>query len=276
MNVYYIVVQHFNTRDGKALRISSFNKFALFTRWFKKNSLYKFRKYFSLKQTNLQKHYYCLFYSRNFFHFSIPILEGILRQNYFNHYLLVITIFMLYSKRITFPMININRDFLNKFVYESENSYSSNIFLKEFIDEYNVLHNKEFYYEDLKFRVSIRYIIYDAPALSFVKCIKVDIFGYESINNRRGMISQFPLEYMHLICNSLHCAIRILCHDVDCIENNQYAKDLLIYFVNISKILYRQDFIIYNVHNLIHLTDNVAKFGHLDIFSRFPFESFFK
>lgn len=31
----------------------------------KKNSLYKFRKYFSLKETNLQKHYYCLFCTRD-------------------------------------------------------------------------------------------------------------------------------------------------------------------------------------------------------------------
>ena len=82
-----------------------------------------------------------------------------------------------------------------------------------------------------------------------------------------------PEDYL-LHFNSLHYAIRILCHDVDCIENNQYTKDLPIYFVNTSKILYGQDFVIYNVYNLIHLADNIAKFDHLDTFSSFLFESF--
>lgn len=34
------------------------------------------------------------------------------------------------------------------------------------------------------------------------------------------------------------------------------------------------DFVIHNVHYLIHLSDNVVKFGHLDSFSTFSFESF--
>lgn len=82
-----------------------------------------------------------------------------------------------------------------------------------------------------------------------------------------------PPNYL-LHFNSLHCAIKVLCHESDCINNNEYAKNLLTYFVETSKILYGKDFIIYNVHNLIHLADDVLKFGHLDSYSSFSFESF--
>nr|XP_012234439.1 PREDICTED: uncharacterized protein LOC105679152 [Linepithema humile] len=59
-----------------------------------------------------------------FFHYSVPVLEGILRQDYFNHYLLlVVAISMLNSEEISFFMINIARDFLNKFVREFEHLY---------------------------------------------------------------------------------------------------------------------------------------------------------
>ncbi|XP_026828515.1 uncharacterized protein LOC113562671 [Ooceraea biroi] len=61
------------------------------------------------------------------FHYSVPVLEGILRQDYFNHssnhLLLVVAISMLNSEQIMFPMINIARDFLNKFVREFEQLY---------------------------------------------------------------------------------------------------------------------------------------------------------
>lgn len=82
-----------------------------------------------------------------------------------------------------------------------------------------------------------------------------------------------PQNYL-LHFNSLHCAIRILCHESNCINNNEYAKDLLVYFVKTSKILYGKDFIISNIHNLIHISDDVIKFGHLDSFSSFSFKNF--
>lgn len=38
--------------------------------------------------------------------------------------------------------------------------------------------------------------------------------------------------------------------------------------------IYGKQFINYNVHNLIHLNDDVLKFGSLDNFSAFPPESY--
>lgn len=280
-----------------------------------------------------------------------------------------------------------------------------NIFLQDFIKEYKTLHDEGFQFDgNLQFKVTIRAVICDTPARSFVTCTKGfnGYFGcskciqrgkyisyrmifldlnaelrtdenfierknedhhngtsiFEQVN--LGMISQFPLDYMHLVClgvvkkmlqlfvkgqfkpvkfsanmikkisaslkriskwipaefarktrsldeidrwkatelrlfllyigpvilqnylsdkymihfNALHCAIRILCHKTDCIINNEYAKDLLIYFVKTCQHLYGEEFMIYNIHNLIHLSNDIAKFGNLDSFSSFPFESF--
>lgn len=74
--------------------------------------------------------------------------------------------------------------------------------------------------------------------------------------------------------NTLSCAARILSHPVDCYANNQYARDLLVHFVETFKVLYGEYNMIYNVHNLIHIHDDVNKFGPLDNFSAWPFENF--
>lgn len=79
-------------------------------------------------------------------------------------------------------------------------------------------------------------------------------------------------EYAHHFC-TLHIAIRILCHRKDCIRNNSYAAELLAYFVKNMRTLYGNENMVYNVHNLLHLTDDVKRYGSLDTFSAFPFEN---
>lgn len=81
-----------------------------------------------------------------------------------------------------------------------------------------------------------------------------------------------PLDhYIHF--NVFNCAMRILCHPVDCFRNNQYAQDLLKYFVRKFKTLYGEENLTYNLHNLIHLSNDVLTYGSLDTFSAFPFEN---
>ncbi|KAJ8937837.1 hypothetical protein NQ314_011698 [Rhamnusium bicolor] len=53
-----------------------------------------------------------------------------------------------------------------------------------------------------------------------------------------------------------------------------YANELLLVFVQHCERLYGQQFLIYNVHMLLHLADDVNKYGPLDVFSCFPFENF--
>lgn len=73
---------------------------------------------------------------------------------------------------------------------------------------------------------------------------------------------------------TLHCACRILCDPVDCIRNNSTAKDLLVWFVRKFIPLYGAERMVSNIHNLIHISDDVKLYGPLDSYSAFPFENF--
>lgn len=53
-----------------------------------------------------------------------------------------------------------------------------------------------------------------------------------------------------------------------------YAEQLLQLFVSRMGVLYGRDTFVYNVHGLVHLADDVRRFGPLDSYSAFPFESF--
>ena len=53
-----------------------------------------------------------------------------------------------------------------------------------------------------------------------------------------------------------------------------YAKQLMKFFVEQSKLLYGDEFIVYNVHSMIHLADEVEMFECLDACSSFPFENY--
>ena len=53
-----------------------------------------------------------------------------------------------------------------------------------------------------------------------------------------------------------------------------YAHELLCVFVEQFGKIYGKNMLVYNVHGLVHLAADVKKFGPLDSFSAFPFESF--
>ncbi len=71
----------------------------------------------------------------------------------------------------------------------------------------------------------------------------------------------------------LHTAILSSPHLCQEMEYNKYAKDLLILFVEQRKFLYVEWFICYNVHCLIHLADDVIRFGALYRYSSLIFEN---
>ena len=58
------------------------------------------------------------------------------------------------------------------------------------------------------------------------------------------------------------------------LTHNGYAKELLKYFVEQGCNLYGPQFLVYNVHSMLHLAADVEVFGNLDQFSAFPFENY--
>ncbi|XP_070167405.1 uncharacterized protein [Polyergus mexicanus] len=80
--------------------------------------------------------------------------------------------------------------------------------------------------------------------------------------------------YTHFL--TLSIAIRILCDSQLCIKMNNYAHNLLVYFVDNYKNLYGREYMSYNVHNLLHLANDVKTLGSLDKFSCFQFENYLR
>jgi len=74
----------------------------------------------------------------------------------------------------------------------------------------------------------------------------------------------------------LHVAVRILSSPEYIIDLIDYAEELLIHFVREFSVLYGEEFVSYNIHNLIHLAEDYRSCGTLDTFSTFPFENSFQ
>lgn len=77
--------------------------------------------------------------------------------------------------------------------------------------------------------------------------------------------------YSHFVCLSV--AIRMLTDSQLCYKANAYANSLLLWFVTNFGNVYGDEYLSYNVHNLIHLANDVQNFGSLDNFSCFKFEN---
>jgi hypothetical protein len=77
-------------------------------------------------------------------------------------------------------------------------------------------------------------------------------------------------EYRHYLL--FFTAITILIRK-DLQGNLDIARELLLKFVRLVPKIYNEEALVYNVHSLVHLTDDVERKGPLDAFSAFPFES---
>ena len=71
----------------------------------------------------------------------------------------------------------------------------------------------------------------------------------------------------------LSVGISLLCSPRFCLEFNTYAHELLVTFVQMSERIYNPGFLVYNVHGLVHIADDVRRHGNLDSCSAFPFEN---
>lgn len=83
-----------------------------------------------------------------------------------------------------------------------------------------------------------------------------------------------PTEYYNHFLY-FHCAMFILLSaNADDPEWNALAKRLLVSFVSQSKVVYDVNFMVYNVHGLLHINEDAINFGRLDNISAFDFENF--
>lgn len=72
----------------------------------------------------------------------------------------------------------------------------------------------------------------------------------------------------------LHAATTILVDPIICRTHSRIAQTCLEEFVKTFRDLYGPEHIVYNVHSLLHIVDDVLVHGCLDSYSAFPFESF--
>lgn len=77
--------------------------------------------------------------------------------------------------------------------------------------------------------------------------------------------------YHHFMLLSV--AATILSSPLLCGTLVSYADQLLSMFVSELGAIYGPGSVVYNMHNLLHVADDVAKYGILDKFSCFQFES---
>ena len=78
--------------------------------------------------------------------------------------------------------------------------------------------------------------------------------------------------YKHFLV--LNVAISILVNERLTTEYSQYAHGLLLYFVERARELYGPEFLVYNIHSLVHLVADAEENGSLEACSAFIFENY--
>ena len=80
--------------------------------------------------------------------------------------------------------------------------------------------------------------------------------------------------YIHFLC--LHVAINILSNPIYCKQEIyiDFAEKMLKSFVEDMKILYSESSLVYNVHNLVHIPNDVRLYGDITNFSCYVFENY--
>lgn len=80
--------------------------------------------------------------------------------------------------------------------------------------------------------------------------------------------------YDHFMLLSI--SIYVLVHPKFVVEKNRLSQHFLQKFVSQCNQIYGKKMVVYNIHNLIHLSDEAKQHGQLDNFSAFKFENFLK
>lgn len=86
----------------------------------------------------------------------------------------------------------------------------------------------------------------------------------------KGILSDRMYRHFVVFSTAIYC-----CLNADlCSHYAEYARQLLVWFVQEAADIYGKQILVYNVHSLIHVVDDVLLFGNLDNVSCFPFENY--
>ena len=95
---------------------------------------------------------------------------------------------------------------------------------------------------------------------------------YTGVAAFRGIVRDELYSHFLLLSTAIFCCLS----PNFCYKYCDYAKKLLVSFVEYAEKVYGADFLVYNVHSLVHITDDVQNFGPLDGISCFPFENYLR
>ena len=112
------------------------------------------------------------------------------------------------------------------------------------------------------------------------KCRELDVLSlWKATEFRQFLLYLGPVVLRNIVhpevyrnFMDLFIAIYVLSHPLFHIRYNHFALSVLHVFVQDMELIYGSKELVYNVHNLVHLADDVREHGVLDNFSAFPFE----
>lgn len=118
----------------------------------------------------------------------------------------------------------------------------------------------------------------------YPRCLK-EWRKWKATEFRQFLLYWGPLVLKNILRNdlydnflTLHVAVTILANPSLIKESNNviYAGGLLQHFVQCFETTYGKRYVTFNIHNLLHLSADVQKFGALENFSAFVFENYLK
>ena len=108
-----------------------------------------------------------------------------------------------------------------------------------------------------------------------------DVSRWKATEFRQFLLYTGPLVLCVKIADELYknflllsIGIRILTDPHQCMTMCEFAQKLLTAFVNHYSQLFGSNSVVYNIHGLVHLANDVKTFGPLDKFSSFPYENY--
>jgi hypothetical protein len=107
-----------------------------------------------------------------------------------------------------------------------------------------------------------------------------DVMRWKATEFREFLLYSGPLVLHNILVDDLYDHFMLLFVSMRILASQQlsqqycdYADELLVKFVSDAQVLYGNDILVYNVHCLIHLANDVKNLGCLDDFSAFVFEN---